>query len=1426
MIKKLLVPCLFVTSFTFAQYVPSTPWMEDLKKKNQTVSKSNTSDFSIDELRESFDEYWKTPGKEPNKKGSGYKPFKRWENYWSYFAKSDGHLPTASELWQAWEMKQQRNAAVNPVSNWVSIGPNRPGVLFSSLPGTGRINAMAVDPNNENIWYAGAPAGGIWKSTDAGINWVNVFDQFPQIGVSGIAIDPNDSDTIYIATGDDDAFDSFSAGVFKSTDGGSTWDETGINPSNQNEFDVLNEIVIDPTNSNRIWVGGTDGLQLSEDAGATWTVKLSRNVTDFKLKPGDPNTIYAVDENEYFKSDNGGDNFRNITDILPTTGGRIVLGVSAADPTVLYVLVADTINNGSGYLGLFKSTDSGESFEESPNTTNIFESSQAWFDLALEVDPSDANIIYTGCLNIWKSTNGGDSFSRLNQWFLNTPSYTHADIHTLKFFGDKLFCGSDGGLYVTEDGGATFTDFTGNMAVSQFYRISIAKNNASKIVGGTQDNAGYSLNNGLWNVYTGGDGMDYEIDPTNPNIAYGFLQFGDLLYITTNLGETVATISAPSDGTGTVSGNWITPLALDGEGTVYAAYQAIYRLDGSSWERVSDFITGENIDDLEIDQNNPSVMYAAEADGLYRSQDAGVTFKLIESFGTQISDIAINSNDSNIVYVSTSNRIGTSQADQPSGQGIHKVTISGNALVSNDNITFNLPTDQAYFSIAHQPRDDKNPVYVGTSLGVYRIDDTLTEWEDYFTNLPNVAVGDIEISTDDQLIIASTYGRGIWQSPIPVTPPESDIKLISISPESGTTICGEIIPQITVKNSGIEPIDEVEIFYQINGETEERTTFSVTINSGELTQLSLPSLAIDEFSNVDLIVRVNIENDAFSDNNTQRTSFLPIGFSTGNQLFDLETKQNSLIPVTLSGVEMTWERGVPTGTLLNEVSSGTQVFATNLDGNHPDATKAVLLSSCYELSAITAPVLKFDMAYDLEINFDIVYVEYSTDNGSNWSILGELGSQPNWYNSDRTNESSGVSNDCQNCPGAQWTGTNATLTEYSYDFSANAANGEVDLTAEDNIIFRIVFQSDPSVFQEGVIIDDFIIEGTQTDDDTDNDGILDVNDNCPLIGNADQSDLDGDGEGDFCDLDDDGDSILDIDDNCRIDINPDQEDFDNDGIGDLCDPDIDDDGILNDADACDNTPIGAVVDFDGCEIFSLSQDNFQVKSIGESCIASNNGRIEINTTNTSLNYTAVLSNSGVVDTSNSFSDTTVFENLSAGNYTLCLMVENQTDFELCFEINITEPEPLGVSSKINSLNNSIELNLSGSDIYFIEINGVVTVTLEEKIVLPLPKIENVISVKTDKECQGSFDETIILSQETFIYPNPVTNGELTVFLGQSGDNTVETSLFDLAGNQIMNKSFNSNDGTIKMNVSGLSQGIYLLNIKSDDRLFSYKILKK
>jgi len=405
--------------------------------------------------------------------------------------------------------------------------------------------------------------------------------------------------------------------------------------------------------------------------------------------------------------------------------------------------------------------------------------------------------------------------------------------------------------------------------------------------------------------------------------------------------------------------------------------------------------------------------------------------------------------------------------------------------------------------IVHQGRNDDNPLYIGTSLGVYYKDDTMSQWEPFDINLPNVSVTDLEINLEDEKVIAATYGRGIWQSSIPVLAPSDDIKFTEIlNPTAVAINCYDtVIPQVAVKNNGINVINTVSFNYSIDA-TPYTYEWTGVINPSQTISIDLPQVALAKGAYT-LLVNATISNDAFSDNNTGSKTFYLNDSGTVNVTNTFENQTDNLLEYNEGSSTGLWTRGIRVG---GAMATGTNnVYATSLSGNHPDVTKAFLTSQCYDLSQVVNPEISFKMAFDLEVNWDIIYVQYSTNSGENWQVLGEQGANPeisfkmafdlevnwdiiyvqystnsgenwqvlgeqgaNWYNSNRTPQTTG--NDCYNCVGAQWTGTNTTLQTYNYSLAS--------LSSESNVIFRIVFQSDDEVNQEGAVVDDFLIAGT------------------------------------------------------------------------------------------------------------------------------------------------------------------------------------------------------------------------------------------------------------------------------------------------------------------------------------------------------------
>lgn len=766
--KKLLFLLLLLSFSFYGQHNESAPWAEELIK-----NKTSNEPIKMAELKAAFDNYFKT--NDPNAKGSGHKPFMRWYTQYENAVDENGELQTGESFWQAWETKenlkfQLRNSQSNAISNWQPIGPFTNTSYGNASAGQGRVNIIEVDPNNSNTWYIGTPAGGIWKSTNAGNNWQPLTDFLPQIGVSGIAIDPSNSNTIYIATGDKDNSDSYSFGIFKSTNGGQTWNQTGF--QHNWEFRGLGDLIINPNSTNTLYAATKTGVFRTVDGGITWTNRRSGNFTqgNIRFKTDDPNTIFATSTNAFFKSTNGGTSFTQVTNGLPTNATRIVMDVTANDPNYIYLLCysSQLHSTNNGYIGIYRSTNAGDSFQLMNSNTNVLEASQGWFDLAISASQTNKQEIYTGALNIWKSTNGGSSLTKVNNWSTINATYTHADIHYLGFKNNLLFCGSDGGIYVSNANVTAFTNKTATAQISQMYKISSSNTSNPNITTGLQDNGGFRMSNNSWNRWHGGDGMDNAIHQTNSNLFYAFMQYGQRLFISNNTGfNTTNWTTSPNS----INGNWVTPLKLNQSNQLFAGFDKLYRLNGTTsgnWISHSNNTFSNNIIDFEFHPANNQIVYLAVGGTFHKSTDGGVNFSSLFTFGNNITSIATHQTNENIVYVTTSNW---------SGNRVFQSNNGGQSFVAISN---GLP----YVSVSiikHQKNHPDDALYIGTAHGVYYKDNTLTNWIPFDTNLPNVAVRDLEINLLSNKIYAGTFGRGLWSCELPVPLSTSNFESTQVS---------------------------------------------------------------------------------------------------------------------------------------------------------------------------------------------------------------------------------------------------------------------------------------------------------------------------------------------------------------------------------------------------------------------------------------------------------------------------------------------------------------------------------------------------------------------------------------------------------------------------------------------------------------------
>ena len=714
----------------------------------------------LPQVKAAFDSAWAGRAYERSK---GWKQFNRWYWYMDQRTWPSGERPSQAVFAQAMaevaHMRHQAPDGARSEANWSPLGPLAWNTT-SYNPGNGRVNAVAMDPTDPDVLYVGTPSAGLWKSIDGGGTWQSLFTDLPSMGVSSIVVDPDDPSVVYMATGDGDGADTYSMGVLKSTDGGATWNTTGLSWT-LDEARTTRCLRMAPTDPQRMLCAASGGLFFSADGGGTWDQVRTGNFSDVEFQPGNDSIVYAS-ALTFNRSTNGGATFAvPPANGLPSGGniGRMAIAVSPNQPQWVYVLCSNDVDN--GFLGLYRSTDGGLTFTLQSGTPNLFgyetdgsdTGGQAWYDMALAVDPENASIVYAGGVNVWKSTDAGQTWDIKAHWiFPSDIGYTHADIHTLEFLDGHLFCGSDGGLYRSADGAEDWTDLSAGLNITQFYRLGGSELIPYKFMAGAQDNGTNRLVNGNWTHVFGADGMEAAIDPEEPQIVYGTYQMGGLLRSYNNgqdwdyIGENVWE-----------DGPWITPFLIDPDNTMHllAGYMNIWSTwdRGDSWEQLTNWNQDQGVRCLAMAPSNSNVIYAARQDIMERSLNGGLSWTNILNGLPQLTptSFAVDPEDPMHVYVSFSGNV--------AGE---KVYASTNGGLSWANHSMNLP-NVAVNSVVYEP-GTANGLYAGTDMGVFYTNNTFSDWQPFGQGLPNVVVSELEVNLAAGKLRAATYGRGLWES--------------------------------------------------------------------------------------------------------------------------------------------------------------------------------------------------------------------------------------------------------------------------------------------------------------------------------------------------------------------------------------------------------------------------------------------------------------------------------------------------------------------------------------------------------------------------------------------------------------------------------------------------------------------------------------
>jgi len=746
--------------------VNAQPWLDS------TYLGKTKSQAGFFDIQKAFYKYWGDKSFEnPNDKAEeseigGYTQFKRWEYFMEPLSYPDGILPLPLKYWNEYQKfiinesaEKKRSVLTN---NWTPLGmTNWVNGNSGYSPGNGRINAITIDPNNASVIYVGSPSGGLWKSNNGGATWNTTFDYLPRIGVSTIVVDKNNSNIVYIGTGDRDAGDCDGIGIMKSTDAGATWNMTGMN--NTSTGYVVCRMLINPLNSNSLIAATSSGIWKSCNAGATWTnwAGSTAKYYDVEYKPGDTTVVYTTTSNSFYKSIDGGKTFTKITSTLPTGSTRYEIAVAPSNPNYVYLVAS---NSSYTFGGLYRSTDSGASFSVKSTTPNIFDyatdgsgsSGQGWYDLSIVVSPTNAEEIYVGSINQWKSTNGGINWTNLTDWTYppaTAGQYTHCDEHELIYpaGGSNLYTGTDGGIYYSSNGGLAWTNISSGLGITQFYKMGGTEADANLIVAGAQDNGVVKYSgSSTWTQLYGADGFESVIDFTNKNVIYSEVYNGSLMK-STDGGDNWATDIQPAGQTGA----WCTPYIVHpkNHNLLYMGFNDVYKTnDGASnWTAISSGLSSNSLTTLVSAPTDSNYIYAGYESSLYITTNGGTNWVTkTPNSSMYITGIIVDDKNPSKLWI-----CGT-------GSSTSKVYMSKDAGNSWVDITGNL-TNLGFRCITHQ-KDANDGLYLGTEVGVFYKDSSSTNWVSYNSNLPDVRVTDFEINYTTGLIRAATYGRGVWES--------------------------------------------------------------------------------------------------------------------------------------------------------------------------------------------------------------------------------------------------------------------------------------------------------------------------------------------------------------------------------------------------------------------------------------------------------------------------------------------------------------------------------------------------------------------------------------------------------------------------------------------------------------------------------------
>lgn len=685
---------------------------------------------------------------------------------------------------------------------------------------SGRIADIAINPNDENQWYVAVGSGGVWKTNNAGNTWIPIFDNEACYATGCVTIDPNNDDVIWVGTGENvgGRHASFGCGIYKSNDGGKTWQNKGLLNSEH-----ISKIIVHPDNSDVLWVasqgplwskGGERGVYKTTDGGQTWKRVLGDAVwtgaTELVMDPNNPEILYAATWQRHrtvaaymgggpgsglHRSTDGGETWEKLTNGIPKSNlGKIGLAISPQKSNVLYAAIELDRKKG----GVFKSVDSGSSWTKMSNA--VSGATGPHYYQELYASPHEFDRLYLMDVRVQVSDDGGKTFRRLKE------EHKHSDNHAIAFKKsdpDYILMGTDGGLYESFDLAQNWRFFP-NLPLTQFYKIAVDDAEPFyNVYGGTQDNSTergpsrtdniQGIDNGDWKVVLNWDGHQPATEPGNPNIVYGQRQQGTLARIDMQTGQVVDIQPQPAAGEDFERFNWDAPILVSPHNptTIYFGSQRLWKSEnrGDKWTALSEDLTrNQNRIELEImgskqSYDNPwdvaamsnfntitsiaespvqkDLLYVGTDDGLIHiSDNGGANWRKMEvsSLPGVPSRAYVNDIKADLFDANTVYIALDNHKEGDYKPYIYKSINQGKTWKS---ISSNLPGKNLIWRIV-QDHVKQDLMFIGTEFGIYFTVNGGAKWIKCKGGLPTISFRDLTIHRRENDLICGSFGRSIY----------------------------------------------------------------------------------------------------------------------------------------------------------------------------------------------------------------------------------------------------------------------------------------------------------------------------------------------------------------------------------------------------------------------------------------------------------------------------------------------------------------------------------------------------------------------------------------------------------------------------------------------------------------------------------------